>query len=378
MSHDARRSIALSIPKLGDEEWHALRRPIESGWLTQGPCVEEFEHAFAKRHGVAHAVATTSATTALHVALAATGIGPGDEVIVPAFTWVATAAAVRYVGATPVFADVDERTYNVKPEEVERKLSERTRAVVAVHLFGACADMDGIAAVLPADAIVVEDAACAAGADYRGKPAGSLASAGCFSFHPRKSITTGEGGMLTTDDDEIAALARSLRNHGAAPIEGPGGPHVMPEFPRLGFNFRMTDLQAALGLVQLTKLDTFIDERARAVEIYEERLGELDWLRLPVHAPDSRHAWQAYVTVVDESRSPRSRDAIMATLAESGIATRPGTHAVTELQYYREAGVDPGEFPNARMLHRCSMAIPMHNCMTDDDYHYVADTLVSH
>ena len=185
------RQIPIAAPSLGDEEWQALREPLESGWLTQGPKVAEFEQAFAERHQVEHALATTSCTTALHLAMTALGVGPGDEVIVPAFTWVATANAAVYCGATPVFVDVDEASYNLEPAHLESVLTERTRAVVPVHLFGLCADMDRLVEALPENVAILEDAACAAGGAYQGRPAGSLGHAAAFSFHPRKSITTG-------------------------------------------------------------------------------------------------------------------------------------------------------------------------------------------
>jgi dTDP-4-amino-4,6-dideoxygalactose transaminase len=376
------RRIQIAAPVLGEEEWQALREPLESGWLTQGPKVAAFERAFAERHRVRHAVATTSATTGLHLALAALGIGPGDEVIVPAFTWVATANAALYCGATPVFADVDRRTFNVDPADVARRVTPRTRAVIPVHLFGLCADIEVLRAVLPAGVAIVEDAACAAGGARRGVPAGGLGDVAVFSFHPRKSITTGEGGMVTTNDDRIAERARILRNHGASVSEeerhaGPR-PYLLPDFDELGFNYRMTDLQGAVGLVQLAKLDRFIDERAAAAVRYREALARLGWLRLPEEPRDGRHAWQAFVAYVDPATAPRPRNEIMALLQERGIATRPGTHAVHMLGYYRvRFGLEPDHYPAARDCDRHSMAIPLHNRMTQDDYAYVADALLS-
>ena len=214
-----RSPIAISSPSLGDEEWRALREPLESGWLTQGPKVKAFEEAFAERHGVHYALATTSCTTALHLALAALGAGPGDEVILPAFTWIATANVILYCGATPVFVDVERDTYNINCAAVESAVTARTRAVIPVHLFGLCADMDSLRTALPDNVKIVEDAACAAGAEYKSVTAGGLGDLGCFSFHPRKSIATGEGGMLTTNDDVLAARATALRNHGAGVSE---------------------------------------------------------------------------------------------------------------------------------------------------------------
>ena len=375
-----RRNIAIALPATGKEEWLALREPLESGWLTQGPKVAAFEKAFAARHGVGHALATTSCTTALHLALLAAGIGPGDEVVVPAFTWVATANAAVYCGATPVFADVDPATFNIDPADLARRITPRTRAVVAVHLFGLPADIDAIRAVLPGDVVIVEDAACAAGAIYRGRSAGGLGAVAAFSFHPRKSITTGEGGMVTTGDAALAGRAEVLRNHGASVSEevrhrGPK-PYLLPDFDVLGFNYRMTDLQAAVGLVQLGKLDRFIDERARWAGWYRERLAGLGWLRLPDEPAGGRHAWQAFVTYVDPDRAPAPRNRIMEILQEQGIATRPGTHAVHVLGYYRERfGLRPDDFPGARDCDRNSLAIPLHNRMSPDDFAYVADAL---
>ncbi len=377
-----KRIIQIAQPSTGDEEWQAIRAPLQSGWLTQGPQVAAFETAFAERHQVRHALATTSCTTALHLALASLGVGPGDEVIVPSFTWIATANAVLYCGATPVLCDVDRTTYTIDPASAASKLTERTKAIVPVHLFGRCADMNALRAVIPAHVRIVEDAACAAGADYCGTPAGGLGDVGCFSFHPRKSITTGEGGMLTTNDDGLAERAQILRSHGASLSEeqrhaGPQ-PYLLPSFDELGFNYRMTDVQAAIGLVQLGKLNAFIDERDHWTSFYEDALAGIPWLRLPVKPNEGRHAWQAYVTYVDPETAPLPRNELMARLHTMGVATRPGTHAVHSLGYYRDRfGYHPEDLPGARDCERNTMAIPLHNRMTADDYRYVADAILS-
>lgn len=377
----ADRKIAIALPVTGEEEWTALKEPLESGWLTQGPKVAAFEKTFAARHNVAHALATTSCTTALHLALATLGIGPGDEVIVPAFTWVSTANVVLYCGATPVFADVDPATFNIDVDDALRRVTSRTKAVIPVHLFGLCADIDALRTALPDHVRIVEDAACAAGAVYKGRPAGGLGDFACFSFHPRKSITTGEGGMLTTDDPALAEKAERLRNHGASVSEevrhnGPR-PYLLPDFNLLGFNYRMTDLQGAVGLVQLGKLDGFIAARARAAATYRDALSGLNWLRCPEEPMNGQHAWQAFVTYVDPDGAPLARNEIMERLEARGIATRPGTHAVHMLGYYRERfGLNPDDYPGARDCDRHSMAIPLHNRMTDDDYRYVIDNLL--
>jgi len=371
-----RRNIQIALPVTGEEEWNAVREPIFSGWLTQGPKVGEFEQRFAARHEVGHALAVTSCTTGLHLALAALGIGPGDEVIVPAFTWIATANVVRYCGATPVFVDVSRTTFNVDPAEIADKVTERTRAIVPVHLFGLCADMDAVRSAVPDEVAIVEDAACAAGAGYKGRWAGALGDVGAFSFHPRKSVTTGEGGMVTTNSDELAETMRQMRNHGATISEeqrhhGPK-PYILPDFNLLGFNYRMTDLQGAIGQVQLAKLDGFIDERASWAAWYREELRDVGWLRLPEEPADGRHGWQSFVTYVDPDIAPMRRNELMEHLQERGISTRPGTHAVHMSNVYREAyGHEADDYPAARDCELQSMAIPLHNRMTEQDYEYI-------
>lgn len=377
------RRIDIAKPSTGTDEWEALREPLESGWLTQGPRVAEFEKAFAERHHVRHALATTNCTTALHLALMSLGVGPGHEVIVPAFTWVATANVVLMCGATPVFVDVEATTYNLDPELVAAAVTERTRAVIPVHLFGLCADMDAIRAVVPADVALVEDAACAAGASYRGRPAGGLGRAGCFSFHPRKSITTGEGGMLTTDDASLADHANRLRNHGASIPEelrtSGKTPYLLADHDELGYNYRMTDLQGAVGVVQLSKLDGLIEERNVWARWYNEALADIEWLRLPSTPAGYGHAWQAYVTVVDEAQG-KSREDVMGQLDARGVSTRPGTHAVVALGLYRRllsTDHDSTRWPVATHLHKRSLAIPLHNRMTEPDFEYVVDAIRS-
>lgn len=375
------RNIPIAIPSFGREELEALYEPMSTGWLTQGPKVSQFEKSFSKIHDVKSSLAVTSCTTGLHLVLQALGIGPGDEVIVPAFTWIATANVVLYCGATPVFCDIDVKTYNIDVNSVLEKVTDKTKAIIAVHLFGLCADIDAIKNIIPSYIHIIEDAACAAGASYKGQMAGSLGIAGVFSFHPRKSITTGEGGMITTSDEKLSRLLETMRNHGAEIPEEvrhhSSKPYDLPDFKVLGYNYRMTDLQAAIGVVQLAKLNNFIEERSQLANLYTENLQNIDWL-IPQSIPKyiTQHAWQSYVCYVDPDKAPQSRNQIMERLQQMGISTRPGTHAIHMLSYYKEKyGYKPDDFLNAKKCAENTMAIPLHNAMKKDDVEYIMEAI---
>ncbi len=374
-----KRNIPIGLPSMGLEEWEATKESIMSGWITQGPKVREFEKLFAERHNVKHAFAVSNCTTALHLALVACGVGIGDEVIVPAFTWVSTANAVKYCGATPIFIDIDINTFNIDVNQIKDKITSKTKAIIPVHLFGLCADIDFIKTNFP-DLKIVEDGACAAGAALHGNPAGGLGDIGCFSFHPRKSVTTGEGGMVTTNNDEMATHMDRLRNHGASISEeqrhhGPK-PYILSAFEMVGYNYRMTDIQGAIGVVQLKKLDTFIDERQEWADYYKENLKDIPWLKMPDVPTGYKHGWQSFVTFVDESIAPLKRNEMMEILQQNGISTRPGTHAVHMLDVYAKMyNIQPQDFPNAFKADQYSMSIPLHNKMVKEDFDYIIAAL---
>lgn len=385
-------AIPITRAVFDEAEAQAVAKVLESGWVVQGPRVAEFEAGFRSFTGLPEAVACTSCTTGLHLALLAEGIGPGDEVIVPSFTWVASANAVLYVGATPVIADVSPETFNITPDEVERRITPRTRAIMAVHLFGLAAEMDAILAIGRARGIkVIEDAACALGTLYHGRHVGALGDGGAFSFHPRKAITTGEGGMYTTADPAKAAHARSLRDHGAGKSDHARhtarGAALLPVFEMVGYNYRMTDLQAAVGVAQLGKLERVLAARIARAKRYDEMLAGIDGLLLPVEPGGHRHSYQSYVCRIPIARSTEQeilagniyRNAVMNALEDDGIATRQGTHAVHMLGFYaRTYGLAPMDFPGAFASDHLSLSLPLFAQMTDDEQDRVVERLAHH
>jgi perosamine synthetase len=381
--------IPITKPFFGAEEREALLQPLESGWVVQGPFVQRFEERFAAVTNARFAAATSSCTTALHLVVAALGLRPGDEVVVPAFTWVATPNVVEYMGATPVFCDVRLSDFNLDVTQLESLITPRTVGIMPVHLFGLCADMHAVLDCAQRhDLWIVEDAACAFGARLDGRHAGTWGTAGCFSFHPRKSITTGEGGMVTTAHEGLDRMVRSLRDHGASKSdrerhEGSGS-FLLASYPHLGYNYRLTDLQGALGCAQLDRAAALLAARRRVAALYAERLASYEWLRRPIVPEGHEHGWQSYVcvfcseepTLASMPRLNERRNAVMAALEQRGVATRQGTHApVTQRYYVDKYGFRPEQFPNAVMAEALSLSLPLYPQMTDAEVDTVVEEL---
>ena len=365
-------------PWLGEEEAQAAAAAVASGWIAQGPRVAQFEAAFAEALGVAHAVAVSSCTTALHLALIAAGIGPGDEVVVPSLSFIATANAARYVGAQPIFADVEAATLNLVPETIEPGLTGRTRAVIAVDQAGVPADLDAIRALCePRGIAVIEDAACAAGAAYRGRPAGATASLATFSFHPRKLLTTGEGGMIVTPDVDVAARLRRLREHGmnvgAAERHASQQP-VIESYLEVGFNYRMTDVQAAIGLVQLGKLGRLIERRRELAARYAELLADIPGLvtiRDPAYGTTN---YQSFWVMLPEG-FPVSRDDLLSMLADAGVSARRGIMAAHMEPAY--AGQPCPPLPVTERVTSGSLILPLFHEMTEQEQDLVVSVILA-
>jgi dTDP-4-amino-4,6-dideoxygalactose transaminase len=371
-------SVPFSRPFFSGREAGAIGEVIASRWVTQGPRVEAFEEAFAAWVGAAHAVAVTNGTSALHLALTASGVGAGDEVIVPSLSFVATANAVRQCGATPVFAEIDPATYTLDPVAAASAVTRRTRAIMPVHQIGLPADMEELALLADRHGLaLVEDAATALGATYRGRRIGSLGDTACFSFHPRKVITTGEGGMITTPDGKAAERLRRLRHHGMSisDLERHRADEVRLEaYLEVGYNYRMSDLQAALGLCQLETLDEALAARTRLARRYSEAIRELPHVD-PPHEPDDRtHSFQSYAVRLRPAAGV-SRDELMRRLLADGIATRRGVTAIHREPAYADATV---RLPRTEAAARDVLLLPLYPELTSDQQDHVVRRLAAH
>ena len=372
--------IRLTIPSIEEEDLRAVREVLESGYLVQGARVADFEREAADILGTACAVAVSSGTAALHVSLLAMGVDRGDVVVTTAYSWIATTNVIELCGARPIFVDIDPETFNIAPAalgETLRGLSRdpmyagKVKAIIPVHTFGQMADMPAIMSLAAEyDLPVIEDAACALGARQNGKKAGTLGRIGCFSFHPRKAVTTGEGGLCVTDDQALGRRARALRNHGQDPEAT-----APPEFITPGLNYRMTDFQGALGLTQLAKLQRILKSRTDQAGRYDALLGETP-VKTPVVSEQTQHVYQSYVVLLPKDLSGR-RGEIIAALKEKGIETSVGTIHIPLSSYYRRRyGHKEGDFPVTDDIFARSLALPIHEKLSDREQQAVVDALL--
>jgi dTDP-4-amino-4,6-dideoxygalactose transaminase len=369
--------IPITRPCIGEEEAAAAAEVVRSGWLTQGKRTQDFEEALAAYTGARHAIVVSNCTTALHLALVVAGVGPGDEVICPSFTYIATANAVLHAGATPVFVDIDARTYNTTADLLEAAITPRTKALMPVDQIGLAADMPSIMALARRRGLmVVEDAAPSLGAMVNGQKIGTFADLTCFSFHPRKSITTGEGGLITTEDDALADRLRTIRSHAASTSafsRHASGTTDIEEYRELGWNYRMTDVQAAIGLVQLGRLDGILTERRRLAERYSRLLSVDGRIQVPYVPSGYPHTYQSYCVWL---HGGASRASVMAALADQGIATRRGVMASHLEPFYRERYPDL-VLPVTEQATAETLLLPLYVGMTESEQDEVVSGLLA-
>jgi dTDP-4-amino-4,6-dideoxygalactose transaminase len=369
--------IPVIRPLLGPEEAEAAAQAISSGWIAQGPRVAEFEAAFAAATGTGHAVAVSSCTAALHLAMIVAGVGRGDEVVAPSMSFIATANAARYVGARVVFADVEPDTLNLTVETVAPLLTDRTRAVILVDQAGVPADLDAMRELCdPRGIAVVEDAACAAGSTYRGRPAGAGAALATFSFHPRKLLTTGEGGMITTPDPDVAARLRRLREHGmnvSAAARHTEQRVVIERYDEVGYNYRMTDIQAAIGLVQLGRLDEIIERRRELAQRYQCLLSQISGLRTISDPSFGLTNFQSFWLALPAD-FPVARNDLLQMLADAGISSRRGIMAAHLEPAYANLVRDV-QLPVTERLSASTLIIPLFHQLTAAEQNRVVDVI---
>lgn len=371
-------AIPVARPSFGLREEQAVLEVLRSGWVSQGPRVAEFERQFAEYVGAAHAVAVSSCTTALHLALLACGVKAGDEVLCPSLSFIATANAIVHAGGTPVFVDIETSTYNMDPNCIESAITPRTKAIMVVHQVGLPAPLKEITEIGNRHGLLlIEDAACAVGAEYKGQRIGRPHTLmACFSFHPRKILTTGEGGMITTADKELAARMRRLRQHAmtVSDLARHNSRKVAIEsYDEVGYNYRMTDLQAAIGLVQLQRLDGMLARRRALAERYSSHLSSIPWLVLPAEPRDYRHNYQSYMVRL-RSDAPITRDALMQELLDRGVCSRRGIMAIHREWPYRREEWDP-RLPVTNLVTDSALILPLFCEMTEQEQDYVMECI---
>lgn len=386
-------NIPIAKTEFTESEIENVLKPLKSGWVVQGPYVKEFEDKWCEFTGAENSIAVSNCTTALHLSLAALGITARDEVLVPAFTWIATANAVEYLGAKPVFCDIRLDTFNIDISKIENCITKKTKAIIPVHLFGLSSDIDEIKNIAEKYNLkIVEDAACGFGARYRGFHVGNTGETGCFSFHPRKAITTGEGGMITTKDKKLAMKLRSMRDHGASVSDHQrhfgNKPYLLSDFPYLGYNYRMTDIQASIGSAQMDRAKDIHTQRSNIADKYDEALEKISWLQTPFRNDIYGHGFQAYVClfnpngIINEDNIldvNSKRNCFMDHLQQKGISTRPGTHAVHMTKYYAgKYNINPGDYMNSYIADHCSIAFPLYPSLSSREFDYIINEIINY
>ncbi len=387
--------IPITKTIFGKEEAEAIVKPLETGWVVQGPNVAKFQEMFSEFTGAKYAHATTSCTTALHLGLEAMGVGKGDKVIVPSFTYVASANAVEYTGAEVVFCDIDLRTFNIDETKLEEliKSDSSIKAIMPVHLFGLCANMPYIMELSQKyDLKIIEDSACGFDGWIGDKHSGTFGDVGCFSFHPRKSICTGEGGMLITDNEAISNRVSQLKDHGASKSDlerhKEKGGSLLPDFTMRGYNYRMTDIQGALGVCQMDKKEEIMHGRREVASKYDKALKDIEELMTPYAPSNYKHGYQSYVCLFTDGEDISSltkeqidkinvkRNIFMERLEEKNIATRQGTHAVHTLGYYKDKnGFKDEDFLMSYAADRLSIALPLYAGMSNEEFEYIISNI---
>ena len=364
--------VPLARPDISQDDIDAVVSVLRTPHLSLGPKLPEFEKAFASFLGMARGVAVNSGTSALHLVVRALGLGPGDEMITSPFTFVASANCALFEGARPVFVDIDGATWNMDAEQIEAAVTDRTKLLLPVHIFGRPMPMDRVMEIGRARGIaVVEDACEALGATYRGRLTGTFALAATFAFYPNKQMTTGEGGMIVTDDDRLADLCVSLRNQGRDPGAG------WLAHARLGYNYRLSDIHCALGLSQLARLPAFLDARARVAGRYLDALAGMDELVLPAPYADGRMSWFVFVVRLADRFTQDQRDAVLADLRDQGIGCSDYFTPVHLQPFYAELGFRPGDFPVCEKVAARTIALPFYNRLSDADQDVVVECLKS-
>lgn len=371
--------IPITKPLVGDLEHQRVRAVLDSGWLTQGGETSEFERLVASYCGASHAIAMNSATTALHIALLLSGIGDGDEVIVPSYSHIATANAVTYTGAKPVFVDIRRSTYNLDERRLDEAITDRTRAIVVVHQVGLPADLQAVGAIAKRHGLnVIEDAACALGSVYEGQRIGGHGNVAVLSFHPRKVITTGEGGMILTEDPELAEMARSLASHGESVLDVHRHNAMRPtteEFARVGYNYRMTNIQGAVGVGQMSRLQEILQSRRDLADRYTQALREVPGVEVPVEPDGCIPNYQSYMVRITPDAGT-TRDEVMLGLRAAGIATRPGITAIHRQPPYR-ADADRSRLQETERAVDEALILPLYPQLTNEEQDEVIQTMTS-